>query len=474
MTTYFFAFEKKKNSTKQPVLNTGTIFTVDLKDDTSMLKPVLLLTPTSTGMPNPFTPAYFNYSYIPSFGRYYFIDDVQYVLGHWEFYLTVDVLASFKTGIGTTSAYIERSASASDSNLIDGFYPIKDQCSIVVTDFGTILSRNTGCYIVGITDCINSQSRVGAVTYYAMTESELNSLLQFLYSGSIYTMSSITDITEGLYKSIMNPMQYIVSCMWLPVARDTAASGSAVNVCLGYWQATGVSSKLVDGWVTSKDNRVSFPNHPQAASRGNYLNYSPFSKYTLYCPPFGGIPIDSMYRNVGTYLNIKISIDCVTGQGSLRVSVQNDNALVAAYQQKTMVERCALVGVPIQLSQVNTDMLSGVTGIGNSIISAITGNYAGAASGIMNAAAEVSQTSQNSLGYNGSFLETFNSTILVSEFYTQADTDNTDHGKPLMSTRTINTLSGYIKCSDGHFDGACLDTEKTEINNYMISGFFYE
>lgn len=472
MTVYFFTFSKKKNSTAQPTLSNGTQFTVDLKEDCSIMNPVLVMTANTTGMPNPFTPAYFNYAYIQKFSRYYFISDVQYVLGHWEFHLTVDPLASFKSAIGNLSCYVERSASMYDSNITDGYYPAKSDCSVSVTDFGQLINRNIGCYVVGITDCTNSGSRIGAVTYYAMTESELNNLLQFLFSGNIYTMSSITDISEGLYKSIMNPMQYIVSCMWIPAAQNVIASGNSVPIVCGYWTTT-VNSKIMDGTVFSKDNRVSFPNHPQV-SRGAYLNFAPFSRYTLYCPPFGAIPVESIFRTQGSYLNVKISVDCLTGQGSLRVSVQNSNTDVALNQQKLLAERSALVGIPIQLSQVSSDMLSGVTGIGQSIISALTGNFAGAGSGILNAAGQMAQSRGYSLGYNGSFIETFNSTVLVSEFYTQVDTDNTDHGRPLMSTKTLNTLSGFIKCSDGHFNGACFDTEKDTINRYLVDGFYYE
>ena len=54
------------------------------------------------------------------------------------------------------------------------------------------------------------------------------------------------------------------------------------------------------------------------------------------------------------------------------------------------------------------------------------------------------------------------------------DEDNIDLGRPLMSTRTINTLSGYIKCADAHFDASCFGQEKDMVNEFMNNGFFYE
>ncbi|MBO7247698.1 MAG: hypothetical protein J6V02_05070 [Bacteroidaceae bacterium] len=477
MLVNLYSFEKKKNSTKQPLISSATTLTsVQLKDETSIMNPVLLVNPSNSALPSPFVPSGFNYANIPSFGRYYYISDWTWKNGIWECTLNVDVLASFKTAIGNTSAYVERSASMYDSNVVDGFYPMKADATVVVTDFGSIIDLNTGCYVVGIIDCMNTNNRKGAVTYYAMTESELNSLLQFLYSGQIFQMSNITDISEGLFKSIMNPAQYIVSCMWMPVSRDTIATGSLVSVVTGYWDSQTVFSKIANAISFNKEQSVVFTNHPQI-SRGAYLNFSPFSRYTLFFPPFGSIPIDSIFRSQGSYLNTRLSIDLVTGQGCLRVSVQNTNTVIPYNSQKVVAERSALVGVPIQLSQVNNDMVNGVTSLVGSAISALTGGgIAGAASGVMSGSADMATARAQSTGFNGSFLAAGQvlSTSLVSEFYTQVERDTTDHGAPLMAVKTINSLSGYIKCSDGHFSGQCFDSEKDAVNSYMVSGFYYE
>ena len=472
MTGYLFNFSKKQNSTKQPALNTGDSFTMQLKEETSVLNPTLILNlKNSQGVL--IQPTTYNYLYLPLFSRYYFIQDWVYINGAWECRCNVDVLASFKTAIGATSAYVLRSASMYDSNVMDGFYPMKAGASISVTDFGTIFNINTGCYVVGVLDCQNTQDRKGAVTYWAMTESELNNLLQTLYSGTIFQISGITSIEEGLWKSIMNPAQYIVSCMWIPVSRDTIASGTLANVTIGYWTLSSVSSKVMNALNITKENIIGFSNHPQI-SRGAYLNFAPFSRYTVYYPPFGAVPVDPIYRTQGSYLASHVTIDLVTGQGCLRLSVQNVNTSVPKASRKVFAERSALVGVPIQLSQVNTDMLSGVTGLLNSAVSALSGNYAGAGTGVINSLSTVAESRAYSTGYNGSFMETFDSTVLVSEFYTQVDNDNTDFGKPLMSTKTLNTLSGFIKCGDGHFNGTCYESERSMINNYLVDGFFYE
>ena len=54
MIVTLFAFSKKKNSTARPAPASGTNFTVDLKEETSVMNPVLIFDPASSGMPVPF------------------------------------------------------------------------------------------------------------------------------------------------------------------------------------------------------------------------------------------------------------------------------------------------------------------------------------------------------------------------------------------------------------------------------------
>lgn len=85
-------------------LSEGLNFSVTLKDNTSILRPVLLLSSTSQA---PITG--YNYMYISDFGRYYFIDDVKSIHNNmWEVSAHVDVLETYKTAILANSAVIKR------------------------------------------------------------------------------------------------------------------------------------------------------------------------------------------------------------------------------------------------------------------------------------------------------------------------------------------------------------------------------
>lgn len=473
MIVNFYSFQKKKNSTAQPNISSATTLTsVQLKDDTGIMNPVLLINPNNTALPVPFVPSGFNYAHIPSFGRYYFVTDWTWKTGLWECSLSVDVLASFRTAIGNTSAYVERSAYAYNGNIIDNLYPAKTDVQITSATIATSwanVAPSGGCYVLGL---INYQpaNHIGAVTYYAMTSANLNSLLAFLFSNNIYQAGSITEIGEDLFKSLFNPFQYVVSCMWFPAAASTYGS-TQTTVKVGYWD-TGVRAYSVDALVDVRFITGTIPQHPQAATRGAFLNYAPYTRITLFCPPFGEVPIDATFTRTGMYLYSKVCIDTITGQATLRVAFRAETSF--PYSAKPCIEKTCMMGVPIQLAQV----LSDYSGAVNTLTGSVSGGVAGAVMGIIGATVQSAVASQapkvSTNGANGSFVNFALEPNLVVEHMLLVDEDNTDLGRPLMETRTINTVPGYLKCAEAHFSGSCFDAEKDAVNNFMVNGFFYE
>lgn len=470
MNVYLFGFTKKENSTKTPLITDGVLFSMQLKEETSVLAPALIVNKVNAqGQPQ--QPTVYNYAYIPLFLRYYFITDWQYINGAWVCYCSVDVLASHKLEIGTTSCYIERSASSYNGDIIDSLYPAKTDVEIVsatIANSWSGVAPSGGCYIVGIIN-YQSSNHIGAISYYAMDTARLNSLLAFLFSNNIYQAGSITEIGEDLFKSLFNPFQYIVSCMWMPGSASIYGDTST-NIKVGYWPTT-VNAVMVNAITDVRFVTGTIPDHPQI-SRGAYLNYEPYTKITLYCPPFGSIPIDPYFTSVGKYLYAKVSIDVATGQAMINVSFRPNTS--APYQAKSCIQKSGMMGVPIQLAQVLSDYSGAISTLGNSF----SGGIAGAVMGAIGATVQSAIASQTpkvaTSGSNGSFNTFTIAPELVVEHYKIADEDLADLGRPLMQTKTINTLSGYVKCAESHFAGNCYEEERTRINALLVGGFFYE
>lgn len=469
----FYNFKKRDNSTLQPAFRDPTKKTlqnVQLKDECSFLNPVLLISPNISG--SLFSPALYNYAAIPYWQRYYFINDWTWKNGVWECSLTVDVLASFKGQISNTIAYVERSASAYDGEIMDNYYPAKADYSVIRTSVASSwqgVAPNGGTYVIG---CINnvSANRIGSVTYYACTPSQLNSLLAYLYSDSIYQSSGISEITEGLFKSLFNPMQYIVSCIWFPF-RDDAFGSHAANISIGYW-LTDISATVCNNVAQTSHVTCLIPKHPQSATRGNYLNYGPYTRHTLYCPPFGNIPIDTSFIDDNhRYLYSQVFIDNITGEATIKIST-NENITNNVFS-RIQTERTAMIGVPIQIAQVMVDGEKGIHGILNTISGIATLNAGQLLSGVTDAL--VSQVPQViSKGSNGSFITELSAPVLISQFANIIDNNNTEWGRPLCADIQLGTLSGFIKCADSDHEFLCTDNERKQINAYLKNGFFFE
>ena len=97
----FYTFNKRNNSTKKP---TGTYknYNVDFKGPVSILTPVIRIHDSTFSIT-------YNYCYIPTLGRYYFVTDVRSVGNNrYEVDAKTDVLSTWKSQIRSNTAVIRR------------------------------------------------------------------------------------------------------------------------------------------------------------------------------------------------------------------------------------------------------------------------------------------------------------------------------------------------------------------------------
>lgn len=463
----FYTFSKKRNSTAFPT--TGAItFNMELKEPTSALNPTLWVAARDLPVPGA-APTIYNYAHVAAFQRYYFVSDWVYNAGVWEVSLTVDPLGSWKTGIGSISTYVERSSYTYDGNIMDNLYPAKTDFDITSVSAACAwynVAPSGGCYILG---CINYQSSnsVGAISYYACSQSVLNSVLNFLFGNSIYQSSSITEMGQGLYESFFNPFQYIVSCIWFPFS-SSAFGSTSTGIKIGYWDS-GINAIMVSNLAEKTYVTATIPDHPQKASRGKYLNHTPYTKLTLYIPPFGNIPIDTRFTEVGNYLYCPVYVDHITGEATIRVNIAVSSSNLT--ENKYITERTSVIGVPIQLAQVMNEYSKSPTGLLSDVLAegilSVIGTTVGSS---VNCSTPTVTTS----GANGSFINFIMPPALIVEHSNLVNEDNSDLGRPLMQVKTINTIPGYIKAIDPPISLPITETETQMIKQFMTDGFYYE
>ena len=461
-----YTLPKRDNSTKQPT-GTGVEFNCVMKAGSGIMHPVLSF---DLGLTN--DPSQYNYAYIAAFERYYFIEEWYFNQSLWTATLKVDVLATYKTEIGGSSLYVLRAAGDHDGDIIDTLYPAQTGCA-----YDTDSKNNpwqSSCFIVGV---VSADAAFGSMEFYAMDAAQLRSMCLALTDpatiiDSIYDFD-VTELSTGLQLALVDPIQYVKSCIMLPVSKSditNLGSGQTVKACRF---DAGTGSKVYPTSRITKSFSFAIKKHPDTTARGNYVNSKPFTNITLTIPPWGCIDIDTSVTCNADSLSVEVEVDPISGKGILIVK-----AIIGT--KSIILNRLeAQVGVPISLSSVTRDYIGAATsalGAVGGAVSGLMGNiggFIGAASGVGNAVESLMPRAQT-IGTTGSFVSNRGEFRLDHQFFRPVADDNTHNGRPLCAVKQINTLSGYMMIQDGDVTINGTSAEDSMIRNYLESGFYYE
>lgn len=488
ITAKFYTFSKRENSTKQPT--GGAQYNILLKDDCSITNPVITLSGAN--------PRQYNYAYIQDFGRYYFVND--WVCNHnglWTAHLSVDVLATYKTDIGASTEYVLRSASQFDGDIIDSLYPTKPAITETRTStvrpftVGTSQNPGTMSFVIGVINDI-SYPKVGALTYYVLTPGQFGGLMQFMFGNAAYAVwidPSTGQLVDDSYaKATFNPIQYITECFAIPYTPPNTVSA---ELHFGWYipliGGQTIAPPAIEPYSLTFDlqsNPYVFTryNHPDAATRGNYLNGAPFTQLYFKAGPFGEIVIDSNLIQNDTGIQMEMKGDFM-GQMIMDIYTYTNGQ---SNRQFISRER-ANVKMPFPIAQVNNNPIQFYSSIMSMLPSSVgligsiaSGNVVGALgsavqieSGVMSATKAMAGQVQKS-GAQSAIIEAFQEFYLVTKTSLVCDDDNVHRGRPLCKPVQISTLSGYILVSDADLEISGTYEENQKVKGYMNSGFYYE
>lgn len=466
MQATFYQFAKRTNSTKRP--SGGQEFGIDLKAPCNIIDPEIKIATQND-------PTGYNYCYLPTFSRYYWVKNWTYSDGLWNASLTVDTLASYRDQIGNSTEYVTRSSAQYDGTISDGLYPASAKVQSVTTAFqgGFAETIREGFFVIGFV--AKTPNSIGAVTYVVMSPGNAKKLSSKLLTDVSYLSIDNAEISDSLTKILFNPYQYIVSCNYFPfdIAELTAHLPLVSSVDVGWWSVD------IPCWILGEDNNnltksvsVGIPKHPQAASRGVYCNASPYTDYTIFLQPFGVIPLDASKLWGAATLSIQYTVDLFTGDSILRMFTDT-NQLVH--------DTTAKLGVPIQLSNITFDVPSGggllQTGIAaafGGLQAALTGGtFSDVGNGILNAA-QATNADVASKGATGSTIAFDSVPYMVARFKILVDDNNEDHGRPLCKRVQLSTIPGFIMVDDPDIALNATAAEIDSVKSYLKNGFFYE
>ena len=500
MEIQFFTFSKRPNSTKTPV-GSSAVFSATwvARGAVDILNPVIYL---AAAQP----PLTYNYAYIPDFGRYYFVKSWELVNDLWYAYMTCDVLASWKTPIGNSTLYITRAADTGITNgrISDAAYPTEATPQVLHTDV-TEPWENAGSYVIGVSCSppmgVDFGLQVGGTSYFVATPAAMTKLAKMLLSDS-WTREAISgEIDLSTFKAIYNPLQYIQSIMYYPYTITNNNFGGAFYC--GWYKIMddaenrfmGVASK-----VRTFTQTVTLPKHPQAASRGAYLNATPYTEYSLYIPPFGTVTLDATRCAGVSSVYMVMTVDQITGIAEMCIYTDSsETALLSCVHGQ--------VGIPVQLNQISLDhaaealnnrmnyynLAQGLLGIAGGFSAASADRaeggtgFGGIASavgaaistqksldqGIYNGL-KLSAAKQDSAGSTGSFLYLARSWRLDCAYQILVPEDIEHHGRPVYALHKISDVGGYLEVQDGDIECAAMDAEREYIKAALETGIYYE
>lgn len=474
-TVTLYTFSKKIDSTAQPT-GAGTQYSCNILTPADITAPAVEIKAASD------LTAY-NYAYISAFHRYYFIEGVTFDMGIWVLTLKCDVLATYKSQIGAESLYVLRSSAAYDGNIQDNYYPptasVTKRHQYQLPSEGIpgyqkppgenwqFLGYDGGYVVLNVA----GTGTAGATTLILMTTSDFRDLIALLYT-------SIDGFQFGdIVKSVVqkfggNPQELINNAMWVPYAFN----GDNYDVIrIGSWMAyrdpvnltNPINGLYIDDPVYEMSDLVfNIYKHPQAATRGGYLNLAPYTSYLMGIPGCGVVNLDTSKLINETSINVKRTVDAFSGQYQIDIVTSSGGQVLAHLTGQ--------IGVPISLrGSNNVDSVMGR--ILDTAGKTVSGDIIGAATAGIGALLSMAEGTPTSTGMGAGFSEILGKPIWMDTIhYNITDADNNHNGRPLMQVRQISALGGFIQVQKGDVPIPGTSAEAEQIKSFLEGGFFYE
>lgn len=471
VTVDFLNTNKARNSTKVPSLEVTTQTVCLLKEQTSVITPTLIIQGDESTFAGKQFPDY-NYCYIEDFHRYYFIANITSISALvWKIDCEVDVLASFRTEILATKAFIQYAQVGYNNMIPDTRLPRTDKstASSVEIDFPYYLE--SGIYILNVISEV-SNGATGFATAYAIDADTL---------GAVASRLNNTDFWEQLKQQFDDPLSAIISCVWLPISGTSVSSGFTTMKIGSY--DTGLSGIKAKSEVAGSF-QLALPLHYKSDNLvpyADYRNVEPYSECTIYLPGIGNVqlPLIRILKSGASIPNIgcRFNIDVLTGDIMYVIYDSDDPTAIIMTLQGNF-------GVQIPVSNMSYNALGGSSATLGAIAStvglvgsAISGNLGGAlasAGGIASSTSGILSASQTAThvkgGIGGRAAKEFNNKIVVTVAYWDISdlpsNIGSTIGRPVMKTGTIGNYSGLVRCN-----GAYVKCNATNVEHDLISQY---
>ena len=474
---YWNYFSKKKNSTLRPTWSEGIeVSNVRLKDGTSWLHPTLILSGNNLYTA---TEVYFDINY-------YFVADCRSIGNDlWELDLEIDALATEKDVIGNYTGLITRTGDMAWFNtcIRDELNPPTEEVSFDYTSdsqLSYLINPDASSYVKTfyilnvVSDAPQSSihNTNGFCRTYLLYADEMTQLLINLNTGNLW---------EQIKNALGNPMDAIVSCHKMTF--DTQANviaGAVERMKLGGVDTQKDAKAISNRYYKTPVFSISLPAR-WFNPYDSYADAAPYVTLTLYLPYVGVVPLDySIVQDTRT-LYYQLLVDFVTGDIVYMIMKTGGGGIVATYEGN-MSTKC-----PVSAMSYNAMQRVGgvITTVGGVAAMAVATGGTGLLAGAGAAAAGVGST-VNSLEVhtqiNGNLSSNMGSQmslgVRINAYIRKPAHGLVDTaascGLPCMKVGKPSDHPGYCRFQEASVPAGVYDSVRDKINEYMVSGFYYE
>ena len=317
--------------------------------------------------------------------------------------------------------------------------------------------------ITGIVKPSYGAIETGFTTMFRCSKGELQRLSAFLWSASF---------VDNVKKFFNDPREIIVGLSIMPVLPDTDDEPAEIK-------AGGISTGVYGLKLTDQYKLDTYGVIEVKATKGNFLDYAPYTSVTAHLPFVGEHTLD-VNDVMGKQLVLKYIFDFLTGSCVAEIDVYD--AENNEFKPRYFFGGSCGIQVPTSsedFGKMYSSILSAGATVGSTLATIATGGLTaplmiGAASSMLANGMNGSPTVQYASG-SGSIngMIGCKSAFLVISRPKEKIADNQAHyiGRPSFMTKKLNSCSGYVKCLSVHLDNiAATEGEREEIEAALLNG----
>ena len=478
--TLYGDFGKKKNSTKQPQPNEGTVIDVDLKRETDILNPTFVIT-SYNALAN-------NINYAKWNDRYYYVAPRYLNKTQQELVCVEDIPATYKADV-LISEQLVAFADVANTELVDGRLPTKtsktSDDNYGVFDVLGSYSETDPTIVINVT---GNDNNTGAFALKASDVSKLLNSVDNWFENDI----QMPQWGQGIITDQLNALIYICQLIRFGMKQLFATGKAADNIKSAYivplpLSSVGGASKRIylgdfdtniDGLFIS--DRI-FSDGCDVAipwQFNDWRNNEPYTELYLYIPYVGEVKLSTSDLIGETSIHVSVSMDKTDGTAIFTVKANGSGQVLGQYN--------STLGVPYGIGISNVTPIQTATSLG-SAAGAVAGLIAGASG-----AGAVALVGASALGIGGAITGTpttissngggailgLNSRVTLTSICHDTNVAPSQPsaviGQPYYRKATLGSFSGYVQTVGASVLINGTDSEKDQLNSMLDSGLFIE